>query len=135
MCDEKGNPIAFVISGANTHDVKLLNETLDDIKIYPTVEDILSGVNVCLDAGYTGHEEDLILHGYIPHIRPRGEEKAEKERNPQFKAHRWVVERLHSWLNQFRKLFVRYEKSAESYCGLLEFACAIIVWRNFVHIY
>lgn len=135
MCDEKGKPISLVISGANTHDVKLLNETLDNIEIYPTVEDILSGVNVCLDAGYTGHEEDVILHGYIPHIRPRGEEKTEKERNPQFKARRWVVERLHSWLNQFRKIFVRYEKSEESYCGLLEFACAIIVWRNFVHIY
>ena len=135
MCDESGIPIAIVISGANTHDVKLLNETLDNIEIYPTVDDILSGVNVCLDAGYTGHEEDVILHGYIPHIKARGEEKTEKERNPQFKARRWVVERLHSWLNQFRKIFVRYEKSEESYYGLLEFACAIIVWRNFVHIY
>lgn len=135
MCDEQGMPISLVISGANVHDVKLLNSTLDNIEIYPVVEDVLSGVNVCLDAGYTGHEDDVISHGYIPHIRPRGEEKLEKERNPEFKARRWVVERLHSWLNLFRKLIVRYEKSADSYLGLLQFACAIIVWRQFVHIY
>ena len=78
MCDESGIPIAIVISRANTHDVKLLYDTLDNIEIYPTVDDILSGVNVCLDAGYTGHEENVILHGYIPHIRAREEKKQKK---------------------------------------------------------
>ena len=60
MCDENGIPIAIVISGANTHDVKLLNETLDNIEIYPSVYDVLNNINVCLDAGYTGHEAEVI---------------------------------------------------------------------------
>lgn len=29
---------------------------------------------------------------YIVHIRPRGEGKIERERNPECKARRWVVE-------------------------------------------
>ena len=45
MCDENGIPIAIVISGANTHDVKLLNETLDNIEIYPSVYDVLNNIN------------------------------------------------------------------------------------------
>jgi len=45
------------------------------------------------------------------------------------------VERLHSWLNRFRKLVVRYEKKAESYEGLLEIACAIIVFQQIPAIY
>jgi len=31
--------------------------------------------NLCLDAGYVGKAQTAILNGFIPHIRPRGEEK------------------------------------------------------------
>jgi transposase len=62
--------------------------------------------------------------GYKAHIRSRGEEE---EKEPRFKARRWVVEVCHSWLNRFRKLLVRYEKKARSYRGLVEFACAVII--------
>ena len=33
LVDEKGLPLAIVISGANTHDIKLLEETLDHIVV------------------------------------------------------------------------------------------------------
>lgn len=33
LTDEKGHPLAVVLSGANTHDVKLLEETLDHIVV------------------------------------------------------------------------------------------------------
>jgi transposase len=73
--------------------------------------------------------------GYEAHIRPRGEEKREKEKNPEFKARRWVVEVCHSWLNRFRKLLVRYEKKARNDQALVEFACAVILWRNLIPIH
>jgi len=31
--------------------------------------------NLCLDAGYVGKEEVAEENGFVPHIRPRGEEK------------------------------------------------------------
>jgi transposase len=46
-----------------------------------------------------------------------------------------VVERTHSWLNRFRKLLVRFEKHEMSYDGLLELACALIVYRQVVVIH
>ena len=49
--------------------------------------------------------------------------------------YRWVVERTRSWLNRFRKLLVRYEKRARSYEGLLELACALIVYRRVIVIH
>jgi transposase len=73
--------------------------------------------------------------GYKAHIRPRGEEKREKKKNPRFKARRWVVEVCHSWLNRFRKLLVRYEKKAVNYLALVELACAVIVWRNLIPVH
>ena len=57
--------------------------------------------NLCLDAGYTGGDGKVQSRGYMPHIRPCGEEKKELERNPDFRAHRWVVEVTHSFLTVF----------------------------------
>ena len=73
--------------------------------------------------------------GYAAHIRGRGEEKQEHERNPQYKARRWVVEVCHSWLNRFRKLLVRYEKKTCNYLALLHLACAIIIWRQIIPVH
>ena len=41
---------------------------------------------------------------------------------------RWVVERTFAWLNQFRRLRVRYEKRADIHEAFLSLGCALI-WR------
>jgi hypothetical protein len=91
--------------------------------------------NLCLDAGYVGKEEVARNNGFIPHIRPRGEEKKLIERDPSFKARRWVVELSHSWFNRFRKLIPRYEKTDLSYNGLSALAAAMIVLNKVIVIY
>ena len=135
LTDENGLPMAVVLSGANTHDVKLLEDTLDHIVVLRPEADEEHLQNLCLDAGYTGSGEKVQSHGYTPHIRPRGEEKKELERNPDFRARRWVVEVTHSFFNRFRKLLVRYEKKADNYLALVLFACAVIVWRKFLRVH
>lgn len=91
--------------------------------------------NLCLDAGYVGKDKAVIQAGYTPHIRPRGEEKLEIERNPDFKARRWIVELAHSWFNRFRKLCPRYEKTDLSYLGLTMLAAAMITLNKIITIY
>lgn len=135
LVEGKGVPLAVVISGANTHDVKLLNETLEGIVIFRPVPTEDKPQNLCLDAGYVGYKEAFEEKGYIAHIRPRGEEKKEIENNPNFHARRWVVEVAHSWMNRFRKLLVRFEKKADNFLGLIQFACAIIAWRKVLNVH
>ena len=135
LVDKSGIPLSVVLDGANRHDIKLLQATLDGMVILrpePTAE---HPQNLSLDAAYVGSEELLKERGYTIHIRPRGEEKKELERNPNFKARRWVAEVTHSFMNRFRKLLVRYEKKAENYLALVEFACAIIVWRKLIPVH
>lgn len=88
--------------------------------------------HLCADNGYYGDpaREIIVLHGYIPHVVSRGDEKRALEDNPVFKARRWVVERVFSWLNNFRKLLVRYEKLGVNYYGLLQLACAFVAFRQ-----
>ena len=135
MTEGSGLPIAIVIDGANRHDSKLLESTLDNLVIFRPVPTEENPQNLCLDAGFTGKEGSITARGYTSHIRPRGEEKKELERNPDFKARRWVVEVSHSFLNRFRKLLVRFEKSDDSYLGLIHFAFAIIVWRKLIPVH
>jgi transposase len=47
---------------------------------------------------------------------------------------RWVVERTFAWLNQFRRLRVRYEKRADIHEAFLALGCILICWR-FLAIY
>ena len=64
---------------------------------------------------------------YVPHIRRRGEERRRCRRGE--RACRWVVERIHSWFNRFRKLLIRWEKRPQNYLALVQFAAKLIVWR------
>jgi len=91
--------------------------------------------NLCLDAAYVGKEETVTANGFIPHIRPRGEEKKLIEKDPTFKARRWVVELSHSWFNRFRKLLPRYEKTDLSYMALNCLAAAMVVLNKVMVIY
>ncbi len=130
LVDEKGLPLAVILDGANRHDIKLLQSTLEHIVIDRPEATSEHPQHLCMDAGYTGSTELVEARGYTAHIRPRGEEKKEKQTNPNFKARRWVVEVAHSFFNRFRKLLVRFEKKSFNYLALLQFACAVIVWRK-----
>ena len=65
LTDEKGLPLAIVISGANTHDIKLLEETLDHIVVLRPKLDEQHPQNLCLDAGYTGSGDAVKQRSYI----------------------------------------------------------------------
>ena len=124
-------PLSIVVTGAHRHDASQLDVVLDSI-IVERPDHLKYPQNLCLDKGYYGEPslEIVVLRGYIPHIRSRGEEIDNKAKNPAHKARRWVVEVCHSWLNRFRKLLVRFEKTTKSYLGLLMFACAFISFRK-----
>jgi transposase len=137
LVDGIGIPLSIVASGAQVHDVKLLEPTLDQIVTERPPAQLPPKENLCADAGYAGQpaKQAIEERNYVPHIRPRGEETESNRRNPRKRARRWVVERTHSWLNRYRKLLVRFEKTALSFEGLLELACALIVFRHVINIY
>jgi transposase len=88
--------------------------------------------HLCLDKGYSGEPalEIVVLRGFIPHIKSRGQEKIGKQTRPDRRARRRVVEAARSWMNRFRKILVRCEKLESSYSGLLMLACAFIAFRK-----
>lgn len=132
--DGRGVPLSIIVAGANRHDVKLLLPTLEAIIVERPVACPDAPQHLCADAGYTGApaHQTIVSQGYTPHVRSRGEEAQAKAYNPDHRARRWVVEVCHSWINRFRKLLVRFEKTDRSYCALLMLACAFIAFRKAV---
>jgi putative transposase len=129
LVDGRGAPLSLIVAGANRHDVKLLVPTLDAIVVprpKPTPE---RPQHLCLDKAYVGKgaAQSARDRGYIPHVPQRGAPKA--RHRTKGKARRWVVERTHSWVNNFRKLRVRYEKKVSNFKALLHLANALICWR------
>lgn len=78
------------------------------------------------DKGYdfTRCRRDLRAHGIEPRIARRGIESGQR-----LGRHRWVVERTFAWINQFRRLVVRYERHVDLYRAFLAIAATIICFR------
>lgn len=131
MTDGRGIPIGLAVEGANRHDMKLVEATLESVPVawpQPTLD---APQNLCMDKGYDFDAVRDLAEAYrlIAHIKARGQEVAEKKSEPGFKARRWVVERTHGWMNRYRRLLIRWEKKAQNYVALLHFACGIIAFR------
>ena len=119
------------MTGANRHDVAQLQAVLDGCE----VQDKGKGAgarHLCADAAYTGEPARHIIEerGYIPHVKGRGQEARELQREPGQRARRWIVEVAHSRFNCFRKLLVRYEKLHCTYVALNHLAASIIAFRK-----
>jgi putative transposase len=126
--DGAGIIIGLAAAPANRNDCKLVKATLDTRPVRPPKG---TSEHMCLDKGYDFDfvRELLEDEGFVPHIRSKGEEKIEMERNRKRKARRWVVERAISWMNRFRRLLIRWEKKLGNYLALAQFVCAFIAYR------
>jgi putative transposase len=128
LTEGHGVPVGLAVEGANRHDKKLAEPTLESIPVgrpEPT-EDRPQGV--CMDKAYDYDDirESVEEFGFTAHIRARGEEAKALKREAGFKARRWVVERTHSGMNRFRRILIRWEKKVENDFGMLHLVCAWI---------
>ena len=124
--------MSLVVAGANVHDTKLLEATLEAIVVERPQPTDQAPQHLCLDKGYdnpTGHQA-AAAHGYQAHIRRIGEEKLDSFGEKTHPARRWVVERTLSWLSKCRGLLVRYDKKASNFLGLLQLACGLLWYRR-----
>jgi transposase len=80
-------------------------------------------VKLHADKGYDYRKcrEALRKRGITPRIARRGIETSEK-----LGRHRWVVERTLAWLNNYRRLTIRYERKLEIHKAFLHLGCARI---------
>jgi putative transposase len=131
LVEANGVPVGLAVEGANRHDKKLVEATLESIPVERPGPTDAKPQGMCLDKGYDYDEtRDLVREfGFTAHVRARGEEAKALKREAGFRALRWVVERTHSRMNRFRRILIRWEKKVENYFAMLHLACAFITYR------
>lgn len=131
LVDQRGAPLAVMLTGANEHDTW----SADDLIISIVVKRPKTNQHLCADTGYDVVDvRHVVEHArYIVHIkhkRKRGEPAVEECPIPgetRFPARRWVVERTLGWLAKRRSLRIRWCKKVGNWLAFVQFACAHIL--------
>lgn len=128
ICDGHGIPLAVTITGANRHDSTQALALLDDIPPLqgPRGRPRSRPDRILGDRAYDAENirRALRVRNILPLLAMRNTENGSG-----LGRWRWVVERTFAWLNQFRRLRVRYEKRADIHKAFLSLACALICWN------
>jgi transposase len=124
VAERHGLPVAVCVESATPHEVKLATTTLLQI-IVPEAPKNLIG-----DNAYDSDRLDTELKSYgielIALHRSNRRNKTQDRRRLRRYRRRWKIERLFAWLQNFRRLVVRYERYAENFLGMLHLGCCLI---------
>ena len=116
------------LSAANCHDSTAFTEVLDAVVPVRQARGRprKRPRKLHADKGYDYGKCRLALRqrGIKGRIARRGVESSQR-----LGRHRWVVERTFAWLNQFRRLRVRYERRADIHLAFVTLGCALITWK------
>ena len=66
-----------------------------------------------------------------PHKQNRVKAQTQDGRKLRRYKRRWKVERLFAWLQNFRRILVRYEYHDENYLGFVHLGCIVILLRAY----
>ena len=129
MVERGGRPLASCLSAANRPDAQVFPALLDRIPpiTRPRGRPRRRPDKLHADKAYDTPACRAVLRQR--HITVRIARKG-IERSDRLGRHRWVVERTLSWLSDFRRLALRYERRAEIHEAFLHLACALICERS-----
>jgi transposase len=114
VADRSGLPVAVCIESASPHEVTLVDSTL--VQMYDSDK---------LDAELKPYGIELIAPR-----RSNRKNKTQDGRRLRRLGRRWKIERLFAWLQNFRRLVVRYEHHGENFLGMLHLGCCVILLRH-----
>src|SRR5437660_1055002 len=127
VADRHGLPVAVCAESATPHEVKLAEATLSQIVVSDAPQNLIG------DNAYDSDKLDSKLRSYgiefiAPHRSTRKNRTQDRRRLRRYRR-RWKIERLFAWLQNFRRLVVRYERYAENFLGMLHLGCCLILLR------
>jgi transposase len=126
LTDRTGVPLAVVLTAANVHDSKVLENLVDavaPIKRPGRGRPRKRPEKLHADKAYDFARCRGVLRrrGIKSRIARRGKDTSER-----LGKHRWVVERTLAWMARYRRLLVRYERRADIHEAFLCLGCVLI---------
>jgi transposase len=129
ITDRQGTPLAVCLTGANRQDsmvFELLLDLVPGIRT-PSGRRRQRPHKLHADKAYDHPTCRLVLRQrhIVSRIARRGIESSAR-----LGRHRWVVERTFAWLNQFRRLAIRYERRRDIHQAFTVLGGALICWTT-----
>ena len=131
IADTAGIPVAAHIESASPHEVKLVEATIDSGFTEYAPDRIIGDKAYDSDRLDKQLSKERDIEIIAPHRKKRKKPKTQDGRKLRRYKRRWKVERLFAWLQNYRRLVVRYEYHAENFFGMLQLGCIIILLRFF----
>lgn len=136
--DGSGIPLNLLTEAANISEFKLALETVDGISVasrplHPRKRPDILIADKGYDAGWLRRAfSRRNIRPYIPKRRKKGQQEEPHYNNTiqKFYATRWIVERTNAWLQNYRRITVRWDRNADSYEAFIELACILICLRR-----
>jgi transposase len=139
VVDGNGVPLAATVASAQDHDIRLAKPTVSLVRVPGLIGRPRTRLNaLAADKGYDSRPFRNWLAGKgtvsrIPFRAYPNRTKLIKRQEASSCAYsdRWRIERSFAWLQTFRRLTVRWDRSLVAYHGFLSVACIIICLRKF----
>ena len=128
MADASGLPLAVHVESASPHEVTLVEGTLDRSFTNELPERLIGDKAYDSDPLDARLAEDWGIEMIAPNRRKR--RKTQDGRALRRYCQRWKMERLFAWLQNFRRLVVRYEFHAGNFLAMVQLGCIIILLRH-----
>lgn len=125
--DAAGFPLALHVASASPHEVTLVEDTLDRTFTNELPNRLIGDKAYDSDKLDAKLEEDWGIEMIAPNRKKRS--KTQDGRPLQRYRRRWKVERLFAWLQNFRRLVVRFEFHPENFLAMAQLGCIIILLR------
>lgn len=129
--DGSSVPLALYTESASPHEVTLVEATLASAFLGEQHQP----KRLIGDKAYDSDPLDETLEErgiemIAPHRKNRKKKRSQDGRKLKRYKRRWKVERLFAWLQNFRRLVVRYEYKEENFLGMAQLGCIVILLRK-----
>ena len=130
LVDARGLPVAVETASANPHETKLVQQLFDFMLPHEPPERIIG------DKAYDNDalDEQLAEQGIemiAPHRSNRNPNKKTQDgRALRRYKRRWTVERTIGWLQHYRRLCIRWERSTSMFQGMLHLGCTLLLLKQ-----
>jgi transposase len=128
LADGQGTPLGIHVEAASPSEVKLLEPTLENLA---QVNLERQPERLIADRAYDSNAvrgllEERGIEPIIPARRNNRKATHQDGRKLRRYKHRWIIERTNAWLQNFRRLTVRYERSVVVFTAIVHLVCALI---------
>ena len=131
LADGNGFPISVYTASASPHEVTLVQATLAEVLTAEGPERLIG------DKAYDSDplDKELAEQGIemiAPHKSNRKKAATQDGRPLRRYKRRWKIERLFAWLQNFRRIAMRFDFHDENYLGFVHLGCIRILLRCYL---